>query len=122
MSPEENPLLTYGERRKDSMAALISLVENLTERVHELSNKFDAHLQSLHDERQKVITEVLEKALPEGDADAHRRWHESEITKNEARAAFWTKMRDELAKYGLVGFVGWALYWIWMGILAGPAK
>ncbi len=118
----ENPLLIHGERRKDSMAALISLIEQLTERVHEMSEKLDKHVASLPAEREQIIKNVLTEALPGGDTVGHRRYHEDVMASLEARTAFWIKMRDELAKWGLIGFLGWAGYALWVAFLQGPHK
>lgn len=107
---------------KATLAALISLVENLTLRVHELGDKLDNHLASIALDRQKVIKDVLEETLPGGDASAHKKWHESEIKEKEARADFWAMLRNELAKYGLIGFIGWAGYYLWIAFLHGPPK
>lgn len=104
------------------MAALISLVEALTDRVHEMSAKLDTHVQSLPGERERIIKDVLTETVPNGDAAGHRKWHESEIERVKARTAFWLKMRDELAKWGLIGFAGWVVFQLWQGFLLGPKK
>lgn len=117
----DSPYL-YAEPRNESIAALISLVEQLSDRVHELSSKLDNDILTRQEERQRVIEEVLHQALPGGDPAQHKRWHESEIAKNEAKAAFWIKMRDELVQKGLIGFAIWAGYWLWTAALHGPGK
>ncbi|MGB4817556.1 MAG: hypothetical protein WBP33_00455, partial [Saprospiraceae bacterium] len=59
-------------------------------------------------------------AFPRGDPDAHRLHHELAIRKAEASASFWQTLATELAKYGLIGFIGWAGYALWKAFLAGP--
>ena len=58
-------------------------------------------------------------AFPKGDTTGHRMYHEATINKLERRAAFWDTMYKELAKYGLIGFCGWAIYALWDALLRG---
>lgn len=69
-----------------------------------------------------TISEVMEAAYPDGDADGHRHAHEAWIKKTEENAAFWKKMREELTKYGLVAFLGFAAVALWQSFLQGPHK
>ena len=113
------------ERRRDTAAinALLALVEQLTERVHEVAikvDKIESNLETLPDVREKTIATVLESALPGGDGPGHKRYHEDVMKSLEARTVFWTKMRDELAKWGLIGFMGWVLLQLWQSFLRGP--
>lgn len=123
-SEESIPIPTQVERRRDmaALGALISLVEELTAQVHEMSTKLDNHASSLPAEREAIIKKVLAETVPNGDAPGHKRWHESEIERVKARTAFWLKMRDELAKWGLIGFIAWAGYALWQAFLQGPHK
>lgn len=58
--------------------------------------------------------------FPDGDPLAHRSAHETWIEESVARKEFWKKMKFELAKWGLFGFLGWAVYQLWAGFLKGP--
>ena len=68
------------------------------------------------------LASIRTEAFPEGDADGHRRHHEAVIKAAEDRAMFWRGLRVELAKYGLIGFAGWAVYALWNAFLQGPHK
>lgn len=98
------------ERRKEANAAVIKLIEQVQTSVDELRDLVNGHISGLEDQRKAIIADLLREAFPEGDHEAHRRYHESLIRAAEDRAAFWKKMRDELAKWGLIGFTGWALW------------
>jgi hypothetical protein len=61
-------------------------------------------------------------AFPEADPVGHRKHHEAVIKAAEDRAAFWAKMRFELTRWGLIGFVAWAGTQLWQAALQGPHK
>lgn len=82
-----------GERRSDLAAA-----------IHDLSKKIDA----------------LMAAFPGDDPGGHRRYHEVVIKRAEARAMLFEKLRFELVKWGLLGFLGWLVLIAWQAILKGP--
>lgn len=66
------------------------------------------------------VEEAMVSAFPYGDSDAHRLVHESYIKEAEDRAKFWQKMKEDLMKYGLFGFIGFAAVALWKHFLAGP--
>jgi len=74
------------------------------------------------DSVKEAVTEAMSAAYPDGDPDGHRRYHEASIRKAEESAQFWAKMKLELTKYGLFGFIGWATYALWQSFLQGPHK
>jgi hypothetical protein len=84
------------------VAAILSLKEDLDQR-HGENITAQAVTEKKIVEAIRGIDE-LRKAFPDGDADGHRRYHESIIRKNEAREQFYQDLRAELAKKGL-----WAL-------------
>lgn len=53
------------------------------------------------------------KAIPNGDADGHRRYHEAVIKKMEARAEVWLEVQKAVAKWGALGVVAWAATSMW---------
>lgn len=63
---------------------------------------------------------ALASGFPDDDPAGHRRYHEAEIKRIERRADFWAKLRLELAKWGLIGFVAWAAVALWQQALRGP--
>ena len=64
--------------------------------------------------------ESLASGFPDGDPAGHRRYHEAEIKRIEARADFWAKLRLSVTQWGLLGFLGWALVSLWHEFLKGP--
>lgn len=64
--------------------------------------------------------ESLASGFPDGDPAGHRRYHEAEIKRIEARAEFWSKLRLSVTQWGLLGFLGWALVSLWHEFLKGP--
>ena len=102
---------TFQDRRKEPQSALAMLVQQIHDNTVVIDKKITDGLASIRTE-----------AFPEGDADGHRRHHEAVIKSAEDRAAFWQTLRIELAKWGLVGFVAWAVVAIWQAFLQGPHK
>lgn len=119
-SPTPRNLTVFPERRADASAALISVIEGLTQQVHEMREEIIRHKNELRNEREQLINDVLNKALPDGDAEGHRRYHETVISKIESQKQFYDKLRLELVKYGLLGFAGWAAFALWQAFLKGP--
>ena len=62
----------------------------------------------------------LTEAIPEGDMKGHHDYHTSVIDRNRWITQLCKKLFEELAKYGLLGFLGWLGYQAWIGFLAGP--
>lgn len=100
---------TGPERRKEPRersSKLFLAIEALACRMDDFGGKLDR----------------FSKAFPNDDPDGHRRFHEAEIRRAEARAEFWEKMRFEVVKWGLFGFLGWAAYQLWIAFIHGPQK
>lgn len=95
-------------------------VINLVLLVHEKIDAIDAKLAQHKLDLSGSLTHLLADAFPGGDAAGHRRVHEADIARCEARAAFWEKMRFELTRWGLFGFLAWAGYYLWKAFLKGP--
>ena len=79
--------------------------------VHDKIESMDAKLtQHIHDETLTLAEEIahlMNKSFPQGDPEGHRAYHEASIKRAEANAEFWSKMRFEISKWGLIGFSGW---------------
>lgn len=119
-TPQPRNLTVFPERRADASAALISVIEGLTTQVHEMREEIIRHKNELRSEREQLINDVLNKALPDGDAEGHRRYHETVIAKIESQKQFYDKLRLELVKYGLLGLVGFFAVAAWHEFLKGP--
>lgn len=107
------------ERRRSS-PELIELIRTVHDNQLALSAKLDKHMKEETSELADAIARLMKEAFPEGDPDGHRRHHELVIKQAEEKAEFWQKMRLELAKWGLLGFLGWALLQLWQSFLQGP--
>lgn len=105
----EAPFDPSHDRRQPS-DTLVLMVKQVHEHQMALDAKIDTHMRELKQGYTEAVAQVLKDAFPDGDPDGHRRYHEASIKKAEEQAEFWTKMKVELAKYGLVLFLGWILY------------
>lgn len=105
-------------RRDDS--ALINLVTEMHKDVKDLDKKLIDHMTNETHELASEVAKLLLNAFPEGDPVAHKKRHELELKRMEDRAAFWEKMRFELTRWGLIGFLGWAAWALWRAALLGP--
>lgn len=111
----------FEDRRQSSssgFAALMEMVKETNVNVNTLRTEIADGLTS----QRLALDSAMADAFPEGDPVGHRKHHEAVIKAAEDRAKFWETMRTEIAKYGLVGFVGWATYSLWTAFLQGPHK
>ena len=104
------------------IVAVIGLVSELHKDVKALDAKLDIHMVNETHELAAEIAKLMLAAFPNGDATGHRAAHDEWIRKTRANAEFWEKMRYELTRWGLFGFLGWALYALWEAFLKGPHK
>ena len=73
-----------------------------------------------HAEGETARIAAIAAGFPDSDPAGHRRYHEAEIKRIEARAEFWSKLRLSVTQWGLLGFLGWALVSLWHEFLKGP--
>ena len=110
----------FVERRSNNDQALYFLLETVHNKIDALDQKLTIHI---HDETLMLAEEIAKlmvKAFPYGDPDSHRAEHEANRKIIEEKAKFWTTMKTELARWGLIGFCGICLVALWKYILAGP--
>ena len=123
-----NGTANLAERRTDVNAALMHLIEELTKQVHEMREENNRQIAACvadraqrDKDREAIIAQLLAESFPAGDHESHRKYHERLIKADEERIAFWKKMREELTKWGLIGFVGWFIAFaghaFWLEIL-----
>lgn len=99
----------------DLLAQQNQKLDDLTEVVRDTANELRAHADG---ETARIA--AIAAGFPDGDAAGHRRYHEAEIKRIEARAEFWSKLRLSVTQWGLLGFLGWALVSLWLEFLKGP--
>ncbi len=104
-------------RQTDPVLTLITQVHDKIDRIDE---KLSNHIINETSDLANEIARVMLKAFPRGDPDAHRLHHELAIQNAEAKAKFWQTMSTEIAKWGLIGFLGWAGFALWKTFLMGP--
>jgi hypothetical protein len=109
------------ERRADNQVLLL-MVRSMHTDVNSLRADLKQHMTSETSELAEAVAELLKRSFPDGDPDGHRKHHEASIAAAEAKAAFWEKMRFEITRWGLAGFLGWALFALWTAFLKGPVK
>jgi hypothetical protein len=107
------------DRRKADDAVLV-LVQLVHADVQKLKVKIDEVRLDESLALAEAVATLMVKAFPEGDPDGHKAAHEADIQAAKDRAEFWKKMRFELSRAGLLGFLVWAGVQIWKGALAGP--
>ena len=101
-------------RSNDSLVVL--LMQEVKGQITDLDNKLSQHI-----EREDVwLDNTIKSAFPGGDAVGHRAAHEAQMKAVLDRAEFWSKMRFEIVKYGLIGFIGWCAVKLWLALLEGP--
>jgi hypothetical protein len=108
------------ERRKHD--AVIAMSQQLHDVVMSLRAELAEHMVNETKELAAMVTSLLQRSFPEGDPEGHRKYHEASIARAEASAKFWQTLSLEIAKYGLIGFIGWAVYALWNAFLVGPHK
>lgn len=96
------------ERRADD-SVMLALVQTIQADITDMQTTLKAHVETEPKEWAKVLSDLMNKSFPDGDPDGHRRDHETRMKLAEEKAAFWAKMTYELKKWGLIGFVLWAI-------------
>lgn len=81
--------------------------------------QIDRKLDSIRTDVKRII-EIMdhyESGFPGDDPVGHRQYHESLIERNKAYTDLGRKLLFELAKWGLIGFIGWLLVAGWGDIV-----
>lgn len=120
--PAELMALTPADRRQSDISTQMLVQEVLT-MLHSMDAKLTAQdvKLSTHIADETAQFELFfNQSFPDGDAGGHKMWHEATIRKIEARAKFWETMKTELAKWGLIGFCGFAAVALWKSFIEGP--
>lgn len=105
---------------------MLGLITEIHRDVKQIDSRLSAHIQDEVLAFESVLTRIAQQAFPHGDADGHRRRHEADLQKLEARAEFWKKMSYQLTEKGLLAFLAWLIYVVgkavWFALLVGPIK
>ena len=79
-----------------------------------INELLDEKIRSGHEDLKRLMI----SGFPDDNPVTHRIAHESMMRQIEARAQFWEKLRFELIRYGLLGFIGWAAVNGWKAFIA----
>lgn len=101
---------------------LLVLLQTIHEDVQNMRQTLKTHMEVEPQEWCRILEDLQTKAFPSGDAEGHRKAHESEMAAIIAREEFWKKMLFEITKFGLFGVLGWMAYQLWIAFLHGPGK
>lgn len=107
-------------RSNDSM--VIVLMQQVHEKIEAMDKKLTQHMVDETSVLAEEIAKLMNNAFPGSDPMGHRKAHEAQMEAIADRAAFWKMLRNEIAKYGIVGLLGWITYSLWMALLRGPTK
>lgn len=95
-------------------------VTSLTSDVRDLRILFAQHSSDETLALAEAVAALMIKSFPAGDPDGHKKYHEAQMKAAEDKALFWSKMRFELSRAGLLGFILWVGVQLWKGVLTGP--
>ena len=96
------------------------------QRHRELTQRIDAmststmQLLSSNNQTTKEIHAMFIKAFPNGDADSHRKAHESWIRKEAEDREFWLKLKTNVINWAVIAVLGWVGIVVWAAFVKGP--
>lgn len=96
--------------------AILDAIAGWRHEERELSAANHGENQSRMDNLEREMMSMaatVKLAFPDGDGDAHRRYHEELIKKAAARAQFYQDLRTELAKKGIWAVIGLLAIALW---------
>lgn len=113
--------------RTDENARHMKLDKEISDRFGRINDRFDTIEEKLHHLTDSVTafmgrSEVLWNAFPGQDPEGHRKAHEDWLAESREKKEFYAMLKKELAKYGLLGLIGWLFFWAWYGFLQGPKQ
>lgn len=128
-SPPNRRIKDYPCPGGSILAEILSDTRKLTEAISEVDGILKSHMHD-HEVNQRSLENIVTsirleinhalKGFPNDDPLSHREYHEAKIEQIKSRAEFWKKMTFELSKMGLLGFVAWVVYSMWISFLHGP--
>jgi hypothetical protein len=112
----------FQDRRQRTEDALLVHIQELSKEIREVKAQFAYHHATYVESTEKAVAKAMSEAFPDGDPHGHRRHHEIVIAAAQRRLELWDMLKKETAKWGLLGFLGWAGYALWQAFLLGPRK
>ena len=115
--PDTTTLLMLLNRNQESQ-------QETLRQIGELSSSFKAHVESeritIAQAIQEGVVLACKGAFPEGNAEQHREWHQSEIEVRKRHEIFVQRLLLEVGKWAVVALTGWIGYALWQAFLKGP--
>lgn len=98
------------------------MLEKQNEKLEELAKNVSDYVAKLDDhiKGEEHFMKLIIDGFPNSDPAGHRHYHEAKIREAEERADLYRKLRFELTKWGLIGFIGWLVTVGWKAFLQGP--
>ena len=119
--PTEMKIYPEVDRRAEpDSGATFFLLTQVHDKLHDMDKKLSDHLVDETIVLAEEIAKLIGRAFPSDDPDGHRAYHEAQMRAMESKAKFWETMKTELAKWGLIGFCGFAAVALWKNFLEGP--
>lgn len=100
----------------DLAAQILAEVQTLRAYVQATNDKLDGHIT-----REDKALQAMQSGVPGGDWEAHARYHESLIKRNEWRARLYESLTEHVLKWGSVAVITtfFAVLWFalrhWLG-------
>ena len=122
MDTNSNDRYAGPERRQRVEDSILLHIKELQATTKDLSAKMNYHHAIFREEVEKSVINVFERSFPEGDPEGHRAHHELVIQREKERVEFWSSMKKEVVKWGLIGVLSFLAYSAWAAFLKGPMK
>lgn len=103
---------------------ILKMVRSIDKKLDDTAKTLSTHMTTEEQDWTNMHTKLdsLTQGFPNGDTQGHAAYHSSIIEIMEDRKAFWKKMRDAAAQWGLIGVLGWLAVIVWQAFLQGPHK
>lgn len=103
---------------------MLTLLQNIHDDVKRMDERLESHIDEEEELMERHTAEIvaLQAAFPRGDMAGHQLYHASIIQRNDWISQVCKDITKEIAKYGLIGALGWLAYHAWVDFLAGPGK
>ena len=108
------------EERRINDSLVLELMKEVRGDLKSLREELNGHITEEPANLQEFLSVALGQAFVDGDLHGHRKAHIAWIAHQEAKTAHYDKLKYELTKWGLLGFVGWLAYQAWLAFLKGP--
>lgn len=109
---------------EDLAVEILKMVRGIDKKLDDSIIRLNAHVNKEEGDwdEMKASLDSLALAFPNGDTSGHASYHTNIMQIMEDRKAFWKKMRENTATWGILGLLGWMAIALWHAFLQGPVK